>query len=235
MATFSDAQISKWANQYEREVLSKYNLVVDRYSLATTAGVNEYELPNYITDIRMVLYLGKGLWPKGFQQSVFTGDTPFNTATNAPYEYTINGKGLRVIKFFPSPDQTIATYVPGGDPNNLSGTLFDPAADAAAVILEFYRTPSVSDATLRLPTWLRRWVLKDNICAKAMGVEGPTQDLRGSQYYENKLIQNEQLFMKINKNMTQCYPHILNDRPRRAMRKPGHPILPPNFGFPANY
>lgn len=234
-SNFTDSQLSKWANQYEREVLSKQNLVIDRVALGTTAGISEYELPNYITDIRMVLYLGKGIYPKGFRKSVMVGDTPGTTSLNAPYEYLITGKGQRVLKFYPSPDTTIALYNPVTDPANVSKTLFDPAADTAAVLIEFYRTPSITDATLRLPTWLRRWLLKDYICSKAFAVEGPTQHLKGAQYYEQKLVEQDQLFKIIHNNMTMINLNILNDRPKRAMRKPGHPILPPNFGFPANY
>jgi hypothetical protein len=227
MATnFSDSQLSNYAIKYEQELCSKHDLIVDRVAIATTAGRSEYELPNYVTNIRMVLYLGKVVYAKGIRASVMTGDTPATTATNAPYEYLFNGKGMHVIKFFPAPDTSVT------DPG---GPYFDVTKDKIAVIVEFLRTPSQTDATLRLPSWMRRWLLKDYICEKCFSMEGPTQDLRGATYYHEKVLSHDALIGEIKSNLNRYQINVLSDRPRNTIRKPGHPVLPPNFGYPANY
>lgn len=227
MATnFSDSQLSNYAIKYEQELCSKQDLIVDRVAIAVTAGRSEYELPNYVTNIRMVLYLGKVVYPKGMRASVITSDTPFTTATNAPYEYTFSGKGMRVIKFFPAPGDDIA------DPG---GPYFDVSKDKVGVIVEFHRTPSQTDSTLRLPSWMRRWLLKDYICEKCFSMEGPTQDLRGATYYHQKVLDHDNIIGEVKENLNRFQINVLADRPRRTIRKPGHPILPPNFGFPSNY
>src|SRR5690349_4390227 len=112
MAAFSDSQISKWAQDYERKLCAKYDFICDRLSLEIIPGIGEYELPNFVTGIRSVLYLGKELHPKGGRASILTGDIPFASTTSAPYEYQFSGMGLRVIKLLPSPGDAIPIYVP---------------------------------------------------------------------------------------------------------------------------
>lgn len=220
MSNFTDQQISKWAQDYEKELCAKYDLICDRYSLNIIPGQSEYELPNYVTNIREVLYLGKELHPKSGRVSIITGDTPFGTSLSVPFEYTFSGKGLRVLKFYPCPGDAITAYV---------GDLFTVEADKAGCIVEFYRTSNDSN---QLPSWLRRYLLKDYICWKAFSGEGPNQDLRAALYYEPKRQKNEEYMVEIKSLMTMSYHNILGIQKVAARRKPGHPVLPPAFGTP---
>lgn len=224
---FTDSQLTTWAQTYEREVCAKENLLCDRVALAITENVNEYELPNYVTNIRSVLWQGKELHAKGFRASVMTGDTPFQTSGSIPFEYVFSGKGLRVLKFLPSPNTGIAQYM---------GDLWTADADRYGVIVEFYRTPDYSAAPpLQLPAWNRQYTLKDYVCWKAFQMEGPQQDTRAAEYYSNRLNQGIDYMRKIVGQIHKSQVNILYDNKFEGRRKPGRPVLPPNFGFPVNW
>lgn len=223
---FTDQQISKWAQDYEKELCAKYDLICDRISIAVTAGVGEYELPNYVTNIRSVLYLGKELHPKSGRVSILTGDIPFQNTTSSPYEYNFSGWGQRVLRLLPTPGDNIPVYVP-----TAPLTLFSVEADQNAVIVEYYRTANLAN-NYSIPNYIRRYLLKDEICWKAFSAEGPRQDLRAADYYDNKRKQNEIYLAQIKSNMTQSYQRVLSDNKMIGRRKPGHPVLPPNFGYP---
>lgn len=226
-SAFTDQQISGWAQTFEKEICSQYDLIVDRWALGVTDFVNEYELPNYVTNIRSVLWMGKELHAKGFRASVITGDTPFQTAGSVPFEYLFSGKGQRVLKFYPSPNVLVAKYM---------GDLWTPDADRYGVIIEFYRIPDyLSDPQLTLPDWCRSYLLKDPICQKAFQTEGPTQDLRAAKYYQARVDKTHEYLMQIKENMNTAQMNVLFDRKMLARRKPGRPVLPPNFGFPVNW
>jgi hypothetical protein len=225
--SFTDQQLTKWANDYEREICSRDNLIADRWSIAIINGQSEYELPNYVSNIRAVLYKGKEVHPKGFRASIMTGDVPLTPMGSIPYEYIVTGMGLRVIKFRPTPMEDINEY---------SGDLFTIAADRVSVIVEFYRTPSTTDYKLQLPPWIRRYILKDYVCWKAFGNEGPAQDIRGATYYSSRLGVNDMYISEIKKNMNQGIILLLNAEHKFNRRqRPAHPILPSNFGYPTTY
>lgn len=226
---FSDSQITGWAQDYEQELCAKHDIIADRWSLEIVSGSNEYELPNYVTNIRSVLYMGKELHPKGFTASRMTNDTPFQTAGSIPYEYMASGKGQRVIKLYPTPMDNIPVYTPT-DP---LGDLWDPVAEEAACIVEFYRTPAYTgDPQLMLPEWCRRYLLKDYICWKNFSSEGPQQDLRATTYYQKKLGEGDQYMKTIKKNAGAAIIHILFNNKQGIKRGPGRPVLPPNYGWP---
>jgi len=222
---FTDLQISKWAQDYEKEICARNNFICDRISLNILTGVNEYEVPNYISGIRSVLYKGKELHAKSGRKSILTGDIPFATSQSIPFEYQFSGMGQRVIRLLPTPGENIAIY---------SGDLFTVEADRTACIIEFYRTSHYDefDHTKMLPDCIRRYLLKDYVCWKTFSSEGPQQDLRAATYYELKRQLNEKYAMDISSAMTRSYQHVLADHKMMGRRKPGHPVLPPNFGYP---
>lgn len=227
MSNFTDDQLSGWAQTYEKQICAQNDLLVDRVSLKITSGINEYELPNYVTNIRSVLWLGKELHPKGFRASVMTGDTPFQTAGSTPFEYVFSGKGQRVIKLYPSPNVGVALY---------TQDLWTPAADMAAFIVEFWRTPDyTSTPQLVLPPWCRKYLLKDYVCWKAFASEGRTQDLRAAKYYESRLAQGAEYVGLIKEQMFASVVNILYTQKMLGRRKPGRPVLPPTFGYPVNW
>lgn len=224
---FTDSQLSNWSQSYEKELCAKYDLLVDRISLGIISGHNEYEIPNYVTNIRSVLYQGKELHAKGFRTSIITGDTPFQTSGSVPFEYVFSGKGMRVLKFYPTP----VLNVPYD-----SGDLWNPTADQNDVIVEFYRTPDYTSVPQKiLPLWLRQYILKDYICMKAFNVEGPSQDLRGAAYYTGRLTQQLEYIGAIKENMEQGHTMVLFENKFVGRRKPGKPVLPPNFGYSVNW
>ena len=225
---FTDAQISTWAQIFERELCAKHDFIVDRISLGITPGVNEYQIPNYVTNIRSVLWLGRQVFPKGHVASQMTGDTPFQTAGSVPFEYVFSGKGLRVLKFYPTP--LIAVAYDGGD-------LWNPTADRNDVIVEFCRTPDYLSVPQKLiPPWCRQYLLKDFICQKVFAMEGPQQDLRAANYYQERVAAAEDYATQLKANMHASEINVLFKDPYQTGRKaPGRPVLPPNFGFPVNW
>lgn len=228
MNTFTDPQISSWSFKYEQELCAKYDLIADRISLNIVSGRNEYQIPNYVTNIRTVLYLGKELYAKGGRGSIITNDTPGETVGSVPFEYVYSNKGLRVLKFYPTPQDNITIY---------NGDLWTPAADEAAVIIEFYRTSVASNPITQqnLPPWLRQYLLKDYVCWKASTVEGKGQDLRMSNYYQKRLDGHGEYIRKIQANMNRMQQAVLSDTGFNNRRRPGRPVLPPNFGYPVNW
>lgn len=228
-AAFSDEQISKWCQDYEKEICAKYDFIVARLSLEIIAGQGEYELPNYVTNIRSVLYKGKELHAKGGRSSILTGDIPFVSSNSSPYEYQFSGMGLRVIRLLPTPGDNLPAYIP-----NTRQGFFTVLADKDHCIVEFYRTSIYTgfNSGLNLPVWLRRYILKDYVCWKAFASEGPQQDSRAAAYYETRMMQNEVYCSEIKSNMFRGYQRILSDTKMVGRRKPGRPVLPPNFGLP---
>lgn len=227
--TYNDTQLSKWAQDYEKEITAKYDFIVDRLSIQIISGQGTYELPNYVTNIRSVLYLGKELHPKGGRASILTGDIPFATSQTAPYEYQTSGLGLHTIKLLPTPGDNIAVYVPAAPL-----TLFSIEADKAACIVEFYRTAhyDLYDHTKMLPFWMRRWILRDQVCWKAFTSEGAQQDTISSSFYADQREQNEVFLKNVQTKMFMAYQRILADNKMISRRKPGRPVLPPTFGYP---
>jgi hypothetical protein len=224
---FTDTQLTKWAQTYEGQLCATHDLLIDRLSLDITANVNEYELPNYVTNVTAVLWQGKELHAKGFRASVITGDTPFQTSGSIPFEYVFSGKGMRVLKFYPSPNTAVA-YDPGN--------LWNPTADTNDVIVEFYRTPNyLAYPPMQLPAWCRQYLLKDHVCWKAFAVEGPQQDLKAAQYYDDRIKKGIQYIGLIKENMHKSQMNVLYDNKFLARRKPGRPVLPPTFGYPVNW
>lgn len=229
MSTFTDPQISAWSFRYEAELCAKYDLIADRISLPIVSGRNEYQIPNYVSNIRSVLYLGKEIYAKGGRSSVITNDTPGETAGGTPFEYVYSNKGLRVLKFFPTPMDNIALY---------TQDLWTPAADQAAVIVEFYRTSTAANpiGPLNLPPWLRQYLLKDYVCWKSAMVEGKGQDSRMANYYQKRLDDHAEYIRRIKGNMNRMQHAVLSSDPSQTgRRKPGRPVLPPNFGYPVNW
>ena len=175
----------------------------------------------------MVLYKGKEIHPKGFRTSILTGDVPMSNVGSIPYEYVISGKGLRVLQLKPVPMENIPEYI---------GDLFTMEADRDGCIIEFYRTPSLTDETMVLPNWLRRYLLKDYVCWKAFSSEGPHQDIRAAQYYQGRMNLGEQYLMTIKENMNRGIMHVLSAETKFNRRqKPHHPVLPSTFGTPTTY
>lgn len=225
VAQFTDQQLSNWAQSYEKELCAKHDLIVDRISLGVTAFNNEYEIPNYVTNIRSVLWQGRELYAKGFRASVIVGDTPFQTAGSVPYEYVFSGKGMRVLKFYPSPNLDVPFD---------AGDLWNPTADRNDVIVEFYRTPGLTPE-LQLPEWCRRYLLKDYVCLKAFKNEGPQQDLRAAAYYEGRIAAAAGYVNQLSTNMQESAVSVLFQQQFVGRRKPGKPVLPPNFGYRVNW
>jgi hypothetical protein len=224
---FTDDQISAWAQSYEKELCAKNDLMVDRCSIGITIGVNEYEIPNYVTNIRSVLFQGRELYAKGFSAARMTGDTPFQTEGSIPFEYTYSGKGLRVLKFYPTPMVALAYD---------SGDLWNPTADKNDCIVEFYRTPDyITVPQKTLPDWLRQYLLKDYVCMKAFTSEGPQQDLRAATYYNGRIAAASQYIGLIKENMHAATINVLFEKKMVGRRKPGKPVLPPNFGYSVNW
>lgn len=228
MSSFSDPQVSSWSFKYEQELCAKYDLIADRISLQVVSGRNEYQIPNYVSNIRTVLYLGKELYAKGGRGSIITNDTPAETAGSTPFEYVYSNKGLRVLKFYPTPMDNIALY---------TQDLWTPAADQAAVIVEFYRTSTTANPIgyLNIPVWLRQYLLKDYVCWKAASVEGKGQDLRMANYYQKRIDGHADYIRRVQSNMNRIQHSVLAEQGFTGRRKPGRPVLPVNFGYPVNY
>jgi hypothetical protein len=122
---------------------------------------------------------------------------------------------LNQIKLFPIPNTDIST---------VTGDLWSATAIKTGVIVEFYRASDNSDFIV--PTTLRPQLLKLFTAFKTFGIEGPSQNIRLSQYFnqrwENK---KAELFNLLNTLYNQPRRLVINDFSTFNWF-PGSPVLP---------
>ena len=87
--SFSDAQITRFAQEAEIKLTALSNAVIDRAIVSTVAGTSEYTLPLEIIDIRRVTYQGKKLDPYSGQEMIGSGSTPGAPIQGIPKFYII--------------------------------------------------------------------------------------------------------------------------------------------------
>jgi hypothetical protein len=217
---FTNAQILRFTQEAELEV-SGLDLIVDRIALAITANAADYNLPSYVTSIRSITYQGKPLDPYSGQEMIRSGSTPTSTTTGTPLHYVFSYRGRGVIRFYPTP--SVGVSAPATN-------LWEHAAIASGVIIEFYRVPKLTGSINRLPSDLRDSYLEDYTYYRAYAIEGKEQDLAASQFHSRLWKQSLNEVKSVVNQIKKCVsyevkPIISNDIP--VVRRPR---LPSNFG-----
>lgn len=254
---WSTQYLSELALEAEIEIAKEVPAIIDRYSLAIEAGISEYELPDYITNITRVFWKGMRLdpvshleignwiyvWDKStfgpfaqppYQDSAFDIDNIIGaTPQGKPYRYFYSKLGENVIKFNPAPNESVAEFddlYKVNIPN--------------AVIIEFYRQPD--GVTWKLPKYIRRRTIKAYVMWKAYACEGDGQDLSASQYFHGRYLVNLARAKKIIGNINSAiinsrdlnstdYYRSDNDYGYQGSYRKARPVLPSNFGVNLGY
>jgi len=213
MPIFDASTLARFFNEGEIEISQERPFIVDRYSLNIEVGIPLYTLPDYVLSIRRVTYLGMGLdpLPRRNEREVFQG----GTQQSQPFWYIYNNVGLNQIKLFPIPNNVIPS---------VTGDLWSKDAIENGCIVEFYRSSDNVDFTI--PDVLRPQLLKLFSAYKAFGVEGPSQNIKLSQYFIQRWEQQKQEFSEL--------LNTLYNQPRRLVINdfatfnwfPGSPVLP---------
>jgi hypothetical protein len=153
---------------------SNFNIMYRRLPIDIQAGVSEYELPEDMTELMAVTYLGNQLLQVSIQE-VRDKNLFIEGSTGVPYWYMIKEANYKTIRFYPTPAISIAAN------SNLINT---GDGIKTQCILHYYGT--IGD-TEEMPTFLRRRLVKYYVMKQAYLKEGTTQDLKAAQYFGSKL------------------------------------------------
>jgi hypothetical protein len=213
---FDDATIQRFSDQGEFKFAADTDCIIDRISLSVVAGTNQYTLPDYVLNVRRVTWRGKWMEPishRKFREGYF----PFS-AQSEPTQYIYNNIGAQKIQFFPTPSETIAAAT-----TNLYGSSID-----TSVIVEFSRIPDY--VTFTIPTWFRRYLLKNYVLKMCFAIESKGQNLKAVNYFTEKYQALHDAYVSLLEDfinhprnlMASSYPILRN--------RPASPVLPANFG-----
>lgn len=219
MPVIDSTTINRFFNEGEVECSVEKPFLVDRLSLALTGGLNTYTLPDYVTSIRRMTYLGIGLdpLPRRNQREVFQNSTQQGT----PFWYIYNNVGQNTVQLFPTPEANYAA---------VTGDLYLQANIVQGFVVEFSR---VSDnQNFIIPPTLRRQLLKKYVAANAFLIDNRNVNLRVSQYFLQRWsTSKEELFELLDDLYNQPRRLVINDF-NTFNFFPGSPVLPINrFGI----
>jgi hypothetical protein len=164
--------ITRFSQEGENDFAEDFPCILTRYSLAVQVGVGSYTIPDSIRSIRRITYQGQKLDPLTFrnQRDVFQGASQIGK----PFWYVFNNIGQNTIKLFPAPSDTI----------NPSGADLWSDAIATDVIIEYFTLPDY--ATLSIPSYIRRRLVKAYVLKMCFAMEGQGQNLKNVQYFTQR-------------------------------------------------
>ena len=251
---WTSSYLARITLEAEVEIAKELECIIDRYSLATEMDLSEYQLPDYVNNIRRVFWKGERLDPisgssmgfwnpsiEDFGEGVFdiiSFENPsFDISSvnvqpssgniaggGKPRQYFYSRFGENVIKFSPSSNESILTYSSGLYSDNI----------ANAVIIEFYRMPDGVD--WKIPEYIRRRTIKAYVLWKAFQREGDGQNIKAANYWFNRyqqlMVRNKYIINNVYKVLTNSRSSTLNYRELAFCGKKRGP-LPANYGIPA--
>ena len=243
-----------WTNEYlndlaleaEIAITNETPCIIDRLSLQVMEGVSEYQLPDYVDNIRRVFYKGFRLdplpsmgfdWfdrsedgafaPHAFTDAFFIrgGGATSTTGANRgrPWNYYYSTFGENVIRFDPGINEDVAQYPDG---------LYDINI-ANAVIVEFYRIANGAD--FKVPPYVRKRTIKAYVMWKAFEREGDGQNLQASAYWQKRYAILTSKCTAILNNVYRAAIPARDAIAGRYLTTPARPVLPPNYGIVCEY
>src|SRR6188472_1793694 len=98
MMNIDSADLELLVNQGEKSISDEINFLKDRYSIPALVGTAEYLLPDYVSSITRVTWLGYKLdpMPKRYQSEIFQDSKQYGR----PYWYIYDTLGIRKISLF---------------------------------------------------------------------------------------------------------------------------------------
>lgn len=173
MSLFSSEQLARFEEQGEESFHNECHCLIDRIALPIEENESLYTLPNEVVDIRRVTYRGIRIYPISHRsmRKYFDGINPTGTPTN----YIYDNNGELVIKLFPTPAETIAP---------VQANLMSRDVIQTQCIVEYYLMPD--GVGFKLPSFIRRRLLKAYVLKCAFSVEGKGQNLKAAKYWSDK-------------------------------------------------
>jgi hypothetical protein len=241
---WTSAQLEAWALEAEQDIVKQVPCIVDRIALDIRSGNPLYEIPDDCVGIRRISWLGYKIYPltkletqalypneviadnffgafsSAFSDAFFVASSNSSTTTGRPYHWSYSGYAWNKIQLFPAPGVTIATTTTG---------LWDSAISTNCIV-EYYRLPNVSTQVHRVPSYVRRYLIKDAVLAKAFSIEGIGQDLQAAQWHGKRFEVNLEIFKAINSGVFVAKRQRLGIQNSLFENMRGKAVLPPQFG-----
>lgn len=220
MPIFSDSYLLEQLTEAEREISSQVRCIVSRFSLAVTQGTAVYTLDDSIIGIHRITWKGIEVEPLELLDFDFSSwRKPLDLSSQGlPRCYSLRDQGFNKLQFHPNPNETIAA-----DDSQLNLIV----GITSRVIITSIKLADPSGTTLRLRPYLRRNIMKYFVMAKAYAKEGVGQNLKASQYFQQKyeifLVNYKEIFNKIPRASIDSLTPIARSA---HDRKPPRPSLP---------
>ena len=214
---FSDEYIDKLKRAAERHFTSRIKLLFRRQAISIQASKDIYELPEDVSDLIAVKYKGNFLTPGNLLSSRDRSVLAVinRGITGTPNYYFIKEYNYNSIRLWPCPGEDIVA-----DQNVLDYS----TGISSQCIIYYYR---LSDEENELPPFLRRRLIKYYVMKFAYQKEGESQDIKASQYFEQKL---EWAISQLENFVIDCSgARYYAIAPVRAKYTVPRPVLPPNF------
>lgn len=219
MQQISDALIGRYFDQGEDEVTTERPFLVNRISFVTSFGVGVFVLPDNCLAIKRVTWKGWKLspLPHRMYREAFNGS---GGQIGRPYWYIYNNVGLRTIQVFPVCNEALTT-----------GTHLWTTDIPNKFIVEYYQS---TDHNVKvLPDFIRRQLLKIYVALKISSMEGNTQSVLMTKYFQSKWqIKKQEWYHLLNVLYSVPRQLILSQNDPGTNYSVGNPVLPINkFGI----
>jgi hypothetical protein len=204
--------IIRMSQDGENDFAEDYPCILTRISLTITAKQAVYTLPDNVRSIRRITWKSFKLDPLGQRnmREVFQ----YASQVGKPYWYVFNNIGQNNVQFFPIPDQSVTP----------SNTDLWGQAVTTDVIVEYWILPDFANYTI--PNYFRRRLLKNYVMKSCFGIEGPGQNLKNRDYFNQR-------WEMMKKNYGEFLDEIHNKSRKLCLNGitssqffPGQPVLP---------
>lgn len=213
---WTDEYLSRLIEDAERDIVARIAPIFTRFSISVTQGVRGATLPVTTMGILQVTWKGKKLTPL-YQSEAIEKSSIYRTEQGEPRYYLYSNEGLYNIKFFPVPNETIAS-----DDSGVYGS-----GIGSRVIVMAYKWPTTTQAAFDIPDYVARRTVKAYVLWRAYMGEGKGQNLKAAQYYKSKYERLIAMYKGVKESLTDAKEQF--DDIQRDRRTPPRPRLAPDF------
>ena len=205
----TDDVLLAWANMATRELAEETNCINFRYSIALTAGTQEYSLPSTCKTVYRAYYDGEKLLPTS-KWDLMHGDDSWDSRTGTPSRYYLDGLNGKV-GLWPTPAADTV----------LDGPSFE------SLDLELYLNGNAStladdDDIPSIPAWAHPGVLY-YMMRQAYVMIGPQRNVRAAAFW-GELYRRTKLRLKGRSTKREVMPLTIHSRGERPGR-----LMPPRY------
>lgn len=208
MPIWSSSTITRFTEEGEREIAKRLRCLIARSAISIVAATATYDLPSDCLDIRRITWLGRKIYPINFLDFQYADDWTIRTAAR-PDGYIFNQQGRNTIRFYPTPNVTIASTS-----SNLFGSEI-----VNRVIVEYWQLPD--HVTYKIPAYVRRRLIKYYVLMKCFSIEGKGQNLKVARKMQTRFDFYMEHFNKINQT------HFITKIPALSLARHFDPLAPP--------